>query len=165
MRRQLVALAVIGIVVAACAASSVDFGDIPELPVTTPEEVSGLLADSERPVVLNVWASWCIPCRSEAPLFKRAAERFGDQVRFVGVNVRDSQSGARSFIAEFYRGVRIEHLFDRAGVVPISLGGSRGVPLTFFFRPGGSLVELHFGVIDERTLALQIDELVARVEA
>ena len=116
-------------------------------------------------MVLNVWASWCIPCRSEAPILKRAAEEFGDQVRFVGVNVRDSQSDARSFIAEFYRGARIDHLFDRPGVVPGSIGGGFGVPLTFFFEPGGSLVELHFGVIDERTLALQIDELLARMES
>lgn len=84
-------------------------------------------------------------------------------MRFIGVNVRDSQSGARSFIAEFYRGVRIEHLFDRLGAVPTSLGGGFGVPMTFFFEPGGALVELHLGVIDERTLALQIDELLARL--
>ena len=121
-----------------------------------------LLATSPEPIVLNVWASWCIPCRSEAPLLDRAATRFGDEVRFVGINVRDSQSGAREFIAEFLPDSPIEHFFDRPGDVPPALGGSSGVPLTFFYEPGGGLVKLHFGVLDERTLALQIDELIER---
>ncbi len=86
---------------------------------------------------------------------------FGDRIRFVGINVRDSQAGAREFIAEFFPGARIEHLFDRTGVVPASMGG-RWVPLTFFFAPGGEEVDRHFGIIDERELALQIDELLAR---
>ncbi len=104
-----------------------------------------------------MWASWCIPCRSEAPLLLEAHERFGDRVLFIGIDVDDSQTGARRFIAEF--GIDVfEHLFDRDGRVPASLGG-RGVPLTFFFRPGGELSYLHRGVIDERTLAVHLDEL------
>jgi cytochrome c biogenesis protein CcmG/thiol:disulfide interchange protein DsbE len=110
-------------------------------------------------VVLNVWASWCGPCRSEAPLLRAAVAEHGDDVTFLGIDVRDSQDGARAFIAEF--GLDdFTHLFDAAGAVPDALGGF-GVPLTFFFRPGGELSLLHNGVIDERTLALQIDELLA----
>ena len=149
-------------IVAACGGSSVDASAIPELPATTPEDITALLAASEQPVVLNVWASWCIPCRSEAPLLGRAVSQFGDVVAFVGINVRDSQGGAREFIAEFLAGTDIEHFFDRQGAVPPALGGSVGVPLTFFYEPGGDLVKVHFGVLDERTLALQIDELLAR---
>ncbi|MEN8234759.1 MAG: hypothetical protein ABFR89_07525, partial [Actinomycetota bacterium] len=68
--------------------------------------------------------------------------------------------GASAFIAEFFPDAPIEHYADPSGSIPIDLGGSRGVPLTFFFRSGGDLSHLHYGVIDERTLVLQVDELV-----
>lgn len=156
-RRSTALLLAAALCAGACGAGTTDPSGIEPLAPTDAAAVEALLADSERPVVLNVWASWCTPCRSEAPLLRRAHARFGDRVRFLGVDVRDSQEGARSFIAEF-RLDGFEHLFDRTGAVPSALGGF-GVPLTFFFAPGGTLVRLHSGVLDERTLALQIDEL------
>lgn len=158
-RRGSIALIALAMVAAACGGTSVDGSSIAPLEPTTPTEVRSLLAESDRPVVLNVWASWCAPCRSEAPLLRSAAEQFGDRVRFLGIDVRDSQEGARSFIAEFELD-GFTHLFDASGAVPNDLGGF-GVPLTFFFAPRGELVVMHSGVIDERTLALQIDELLA----
>ena len=128
---------------------------------TNAEEMTALLDTSTRPVVINVWASWCIPCRSEAPLLERAFNQFGDEIRFIGVNVADTQSGAREFIAEF--GISFENLFDAPRSVPAALGGT-GVPQTYFFAPGGALVHYQPGVIDERMLALQIDELLNRAE-
>ena len=145
---------------AACGGSSVDPQGVPELEPTTPAEVRSLLEQSDMPVVLNVWASWCGPCRSEAPLLRVAHREHGDEVRFIGIDVRDDQQSARAFIAEFDLD-GFEHLFDPTGAVPDALGGF-GVPLTFFFAPGGEEVALHSGVIDERTLALHIDELLRR---
>jgi thiol-disulfide isomerase/thioredoxin len=150
----------VAVLATACSGSSADISGVPELPAASPAEITALLAESPEPVVLNVWASWCIPCRSEAPLLAAAADSFAGEIRFVGVNVRDSQDEARAFIAEFE--LDIEHYFDPAGAIPPALGGSIGVPLTFFFAPGGDLVALHTGIIDERTLALQMDELLAR---
>ena len=161
MRRFFTAAALVRLA-AACGGSDVDASAVPEIPAPTPDEVVALLETSTEPGVLNGWASWCIPCRSEAPLLERAADEFAGTVRFVGVNVRDSQDGARAFIAEFFPTADIEHLFDRPGDVPPALGGSGAVPLTFFYAAGGELVELHSGVLDERTLALQIDEIIAR---
>lgn len=162
MRRVFLVALTMAVFATSCGGSDVDASNIPELAETTPNDVDTLLAGSDQPVVLNVWASWCIPCRSEAPLLDRAAAEFADRVRFVGVNVRDSQSGARQFIAEFFPDAAIEHLFDRVGDVPPALGGSGAVPLTFFYAPGGELLRLHSGVLDERTLALEIDEILAR---
>lgn len=160
LRRLLPPIALATVLLVACADAAGNPLDVEPLPPTNPAAVQALLAGSDQPVVLNVWASWCGPCRSEAPLLRAAHSEFGESVLFLGINVRDSQEGARTFIAEF--GLDgFTHLFDQPGAVPASLGGF-GVPLTFFFAPGGELAHLQTGVIDERTLALQIDEILQR---
>jgi cytochrome c biogenesis protein CcmG/thiol:disulfide interchange protein DsbE len=143
----------------ACSPAEPVEGVEPPQPITS-EEAQALVSDSTMPLVLNVWASWCTPCRSEAPLIGRAAIEYGDEVEFVGLDVRDTPEGAAAFIAEFFPEAPITHYADSSGQIPTDLGASRGVPLTMFYRAGGELSYLHFGVIDERTLALQIDELV-----
>jgi thiol-disulfide isomerase/thioredoxin len=156
-RARSIPVVVLVLILGACAGATVDPSRVPGLEVTTPADIDALLATSDKPVLVNVWASWCIPCRSEAPLLVAAHEAFGDEVTFIGVDVRDNQNDARSFIAEF--GLDgFTHVFDRMGEVPASLGG-QGVPLTFFFEAGGQLSHLHRGVIDERTLAVHLDEL------
>ena len=158
MHRLLIATIFLAVGAGACSATPPE--DVPPLPDVSLEEVLDSIAGSDQPVVVNVWASWCIPCRSEAPLLRRAADDFGDRVRFMGLNVRDTQNRARSFIGEFFPESPIHHLADRGGSIPVGLGGTRGVPQTFFYAPGGRLVHLQPGVIDERTLALQIDEIL-----
>jgi cytochrome c biogenesis protein CcmG/thiol:disulfide interchange protein DsbE len=157
--RLFAALVALTLVIAACSpgGGAPTAGPIPE---ATVEDIEALLAGSEQPVVLNVWASWCIPCRSEAPLLREAHDQTGDDVRFVGVAVRDRAGSARDFLDEFGLG-GFDHFLDPNGEIPANLGGF-GVPLTFFFDVGGELVELHSGIIDERTLALQVDELLRR---
>lgn len=160
MPRPIALIAAAALLVAACSSASIPVDDIPTLPATDAAAMTALLAASDRPVVLNVWASWCIPCRSEAPLLRQAQAESGDRVRFVGVSVRDEQDAARAFVAEFGL-TNLEHYFDASGSVPADLGAV-GVPHTFFFAPGGDLVFHHAGVIDEGALALQIDELLRR---
>jgi len=159
MRRIIVTL-IVALGVAGCSSGG-EVGDVAPLPETSPEAIQQLLTASEQPVVLNVWASWCVPCRSEAPLLRAAHESFGDEVQFIGLDVRDDQDSARAFLNEFDLD-GFEHFFDPSGAVQGSLGRG-GVPLTMFYAPGGDLVDLHFGVIDERALALNLDEILRRV--
>lgn len=156
MRRLLTSLGFV--MVAAGCGGSADPGEVAVLPETSPAHLQEVLTSTGQPLVLNVWASWCIPCRSEAPLLRAAHESFASDVDFLGLNVRDSQDGARSFLNEFDL-AGFTHLFDASGAAQGSLGAG-GVPLTFFYLPGGELVEVHFGAIDERTLALNIDEII-----
>jgi cytochrome c biogenesis protein CcmG/thiol:disulfide interchange protein DsbE len=157
------AVAIVAALILSACTSPVPIDEVPPLETVTTADVLTVVDSSDRPVVLNVWASWCIPCRSEAPLLSEAATRFSEEVAFVGLNVRDSQSGSRSFIAEFFPEAPISHFADPGGAIPVDLGASRGVPITIFYRADGSVHAIHHGVIDERTLALQIDELLADV--
>lgn len=70
------------------------------------DEFSGRLLDGVRfssgdlrgrVTVYNVWGSWCVPCRIEAPALIEVAERFGDDVSFIGINVRDGLAAAKAF--------------------------------------------------------------------
>lgn len=81
-----------------------------DLPASVAREVTPALADGEvalselrgTPVVLNFWASWCIPCREEAPLLAQSWDRYGQRdVLFVGLNMQDATDNAREFIREF----------------------------------------------------------------
>lgn len=141
---------------AACA-QAVD-GPVPEAPTpVTQGELEELIA-TRSPAVVNVWASWCLPCRSEAPLLAEGSAIHPD-VTFVGLNVKDTASGAQSFMAEYLADADMVHLADDAGRIPIDLGGGIGVPLTFFYTADGNLFAIHRGIIDEPTLARFLDEI------
>ena len=145
-------------VVSACASNATEPQTL-QLPEIDLAGFQQLLADLDRPAVVNVWASWCLPCRAEAPLLQAAHAEFGDSIEFIGLDYNDSQRGARLFLDEF--DLPFPHYFDQPGEVIAELGGF-GVPRTYFFAPGGELVKTHNGVIDEQTLALQIDDLLNR---
>ena len=155
-RSFLLVLVVFAVIVSGCAATSTATSVEP-LPTISPDAFTALLKDSDVPVVVNVWASWCGPCRSEAPLLRQAYEEFGSQVRFIGADVNDTQAGAQRFIEQY--GLSFEHYFDPRSAIPTALR-STGVPHTFFFAPGGELRFAHHGMIDEQTLAIQIDDLL-----
>jgi thiol-disulfide isomerase/thioredoxin len=155
MRRILLLLVV---VLAGCGAGESAAPVEGELPPFDPNAFEQRLDESDRPAIVNVWASWCIPCRSEAPLFTTAHQQFSDRIDFVGIDIQDTQAGAAEFIEEF--AIPYENLFDPDAQIRAVMGG-QGVPITYFVAPGGALVETHFGIIDEGQLALAIDELLA----
>ena len=150
---------VLALVVAACGGTSTSgtSSDRPDLEAITASQFQSHMETIDRPAVVNVWASWCLPCRSEAPLLNEAFAEYQSEIEFIGVDVQDNQDDAKAFLAEF--GLDFDHFFDRNREIPNFYAGI-GTPITFFFAPNGELVRTHNGVVDERTLALNIDELL-----
>jgi thiol-disulfide isomerase/thioredoxin len=108
-----------------------------------------------HPVVVNLWASWCAPCRYELPFFQRQAVRRGAQVAFVGVNSNDSESEARR-LAERYP-MPYPSIVDPRLNVAGDLG-ARGLPVTAFYDARGKRVLVHQGPFtSEAQLAAEID--------
>ena len=110
-----------------------------------------------KPIVVNVWASWCGPCRVEAPLLDRASEAYGEDVTFVGVASRDASGDARAFLDRYE--ISYTNLFDRDGSVRRRLG-LRGFPTTYVFDRRGVLVATEVGGVTEQRLAAQLDDVL-----
>ena len=109
------------------------------------------------PVVVNVWASWCPPCRAEMPLLDRAADEYAGRVRFIGVASKDSRGAAGDFLEEI--GVDYPNVFDTSGDVGPDLG-LRGFPTTYLFDRESVLREAVVGGITEQRLAAQLEDLM-----
>jgi cytochrome c biogenesis protein CcmG/thiol:disulfide interchange protein DsbE len=106
-----------------------------------------------RPVVLNFWASWCAPCRDEAPMLKKAHAEFGDEVAFVGVNIRDGKTAALDFLDEY--GLEYPDVRDEGGRIARSYGLT-GQPETFFISHDGIVVEHLNGPVPSEDVLLRL---------
>lgn len=107
------------------------------------------------PVVVNVWASWCGPCRSEFPLFQSASAQLARRVAFLGVDVLDQASAARSFLKQLP--VSYPSYSDPDAAIARALNAGGGVPVTAFFDRSGRQTYLHQGAYpDQRTLVQDI---------
>ena len=112
---------------------------------------TGSLADHEgKVVVLNVWASWCPPCRSEMPLLQRTHERIASQGGLVlGIDSQDLSEDALRFLRE--KRIEFPSLRDRDGEYADALGVS-GLPETFLIDRQGRIAGLRRGPIDQAWL-------------
>lgn len=114
-----------------------------ELPLLGSDEMLSSQQLRGKPVVVNFWASWCVPCREEAPILEEAWQKYKDAgVQFLGVNVQDSRADAQAFVDEFgitfpsVRDTELE-LWTKTGV--------RGVPETFFIDHNWTFVGIGSG--------------------
>ena len=107
------------------------------------------------PAVVNLWASWCGPCRKEMPMLAEAARRNPD-VRFVGINTQDRPEAAADFLAQ--TGVTYPQLVDVDGVV---LADTRvpGLPVTLALDADGRVVDRVIGEVSGEELATLLDSL------
>jgi len=102
------------------------------------------------PVVLNFWASWCVPCREEAPALERGWREQGRRgVLFLGLNMQDITDDARAFIRDF--GLTYPNVRDRGNEVARRYGAT-GLPETFFISATGNVVAHVIGVVSAQQL-------------
>lgn len=111
-----------------------------------------------KPVVLNLWASWCIPCRQEAPALESAWQQYQSQgVEFIGVDVQDTQQAGQQFISE--NGITYPIVTDADGHLSINYGMT-GVPETYFISPSGRIVGKIAGPLDAQSISTSMQQLL-----
>ncbi len=102
---------------------------------------------------LNLWGTWCAPCRAELPAFDQVASRV-QGVEIIGINTGDKADAARGLVEELDLG--FPQIFDPAATVQSSLRIT-GMPATIFVNSQGEIVQIHSGELD----ASELEELLA----
>ncbi len=103
-----------------------------------------------RPIVLNLWATWCPPCQREMPALQRAQQQYPG-VHFIFANQGESREQVQRFLA--LKGLALENvLLDEGGALPRHFQ-QRGLPTTFFFDANGTLVEARTGELSDASIA------------
>jgi cytochrome c biogenesis protein CcmG/thiol:disulfide interchange protein DsbE len=111
-----------------------------------------------KTVLLNFWASWCMPCRQEAGALERSWQKYKDKdVVFIGVNVWDENSNALSYLKKFGGGY--PHATDPDEEIQVDYGVG-GVPETYFIGPSGNVRDKFTGPLTEQI----IDYFVLRAQ-
>ena len=129
-----------------------------QLPTFDLASFEKLLAQLEgRPVVVNIWASWCGPCEVEAPDLSRAAVAYRGRVQFVGVDILDELAPAREFIRR-HRWI-YPSVFDPTGAIRDGLGYV-GQPITIVFDRSGNKTFEWSGAITMDRLTEEVAKVV-----
>jgi thiol-disulfide isomerase/thioredoxin len=112
-----------------------------------------LLESIKGPALINVWGSWCIPCRQEMPLLRELAAT--GKVQIIGIDVEEANmESARKFVVE--QGMTWPNLYDKDGTTKSSFG--MGVPVTWYLNSQSEVAYKHIGVLKSK------DQLFSEVE-
>lgn len=112
----------------------------------------------KRPIIINVWASWCPPCKAETPDLEWASKQYAGKVQFIGVNMtsdHDSATRARAFVKKY--GVTYPVLLDTKGTFSKEYR-IIGYPSTFVIEPNGVIDNVYVGQLNKK----QIKSLVSQ---
>lgn len=130
-------------------------GSLPDVEIT---ELGGTetisLADIDGPAVINLWATWCPPCRAEIPEFEGVYQRRSDEVRFIGISVDLNEPSAIEFIADV--GATYEQFHDPTGLVQTELNAT-AMPVTVVIGADGKVATRHLGALSGEALEAAID--------
>jgi thiol-disulfide isomerase/thioredoxin len=138
---------------------------------TEPVEVAGTSLIGEpvssatyrgAPAVLNVWGSWCAPCRTEAPVLRSVSADYAARgVRFLGIDVKDNPAAALSFERRY--GIDYPSLDDRTGAATRALAEhlpAATVPATLVLDRQGRVAARVLGAVEESTLRALVDDVL-----
>lgn len=119
---------------------------------------SATFADYQgKPLVVNFFASWCIPCLAEMPGFERVSQNLGGQVAFLGINLQDRPEDGLRVIEQ--TGVTYDIARDPDGSL-FQAFGAVSMPTTVFIDSGGNVVDVHSGEISAGALADRIQQVL-----
>jgi peroxiredoxin len=149
--------------------ATVDQGDRADVPDLSGKTVDGAQLDIDdykgKVVVLNVWGSWCPPCRAEAKNFEKVYQDVKDQgVQFVGINTRDTSTGpAKAFEKEY--GVSYPSLYDPAGKLMLRFKkgtlNPQAIPSTLVIDREGKIAARTLQALSEEKLRKMLDPVLA----
>ena len=112
-----------------------------------------------KPLLINFWASWCLPCKDEAPALAAAHRGFvGTDLVMIGIDTEDTLDDARAFLARYDIGYL--NLRDTTGRVSRGMFGVRAYPETFFVGRDGTIVAHVFGPMTKGEIASRITTLL-----
>ena len=111
-----------------------------------------------KPILINFFASWCLPCRDEAPALEKIAHEYGAKgVVFLGIAVDDTDAKMKDFMTRY--GVTFPVGIDKTSAVQKSFG-LYGVPTTYFINKQGIINYFHSGIVTEELLQHELDKLL-----
>jgi cytochrome c biogenesis protein CcmG, thiol:disulfide interchange protein DsbE len=153
------AVVVASLLVAACGGSGSSADSLPDLalPSLRTDEVLQL-DELAGPAVVNLWATWCAPCRRELPDFEEVHRELGDEVRFIGVNIGDRPADATSFLDSL--GITFDQYLDVDGALNGALGTAT-LPVTVVTNAEGEITTMHSGPMDAAELIEAIEKAQA----
>ena len=127
---------------------------------------TGTISSADYPgkvLVLNVWGSWCAPCRKEAPDLEAAAVETRDVAQFIGINIRDNNPATpRAFVRAFK--VTYPHIYDPSGAQLVKFGGvlpANGIPTTLVIDREGRVAARVVGIVSRITVVTLVTDVAA----
>lgn len=112
------------------------------------------LAGLRGPAVVNLWASWCPPCREELPALQRYADAYADEVHVIGVITDDRPEAAAALATDL--GITLPGLDDPDRQLLSHVGGA--LPVTLFVDDAGQVRHVEYGALDEAAVAAYVTE-------